>query len=145
MNYSFRNASGDDIAAMVTIEKAVNLSPWSQASFQESLDKHFITVMEYNNSLIGYVIHSQVFDEVELLNIAIDPQHQKKGLGTKMLNQLINSCRAVAKCIYLEVRASNQPAISLYKKSGFKQTGVRKNYYPLDRGREDAVVMTYEY
>jgi len=84
----------------------------------------------------------KTLDELELLNIVVAPSSQGLGLGTVLVEHLILfSKKNQFKNIFLEARASNATAIHLYLKSGFKQVGLRKNYYPGDQGREDALVM----
>jgi ribosomal-protein-alanine N-acetyltransferase len=85
----------------------------------------------------------QVLDEGQLLDLATHPQCRRKGLSGILMNELLrklrdNSCLV----IYLEVRASNEPAISLYKKYGFETISTRKDYYK--KPVEDALIMKLE-
>ena len=96
--------------------------------------------------VVGFCILQPVLDEANLLLMAIDPKYQGQGRGLALLEESIELLGESCVMIFLEVRASNMPAISLYEKVGFHQMGVRKNYYPADRalfasGKEDAVLM----
>ena len=77
------------------------------------------------------------------MNIGIKEEFRKKGLGQDLLDQIIHASQSMgSKKIFLEVRVSNIPAIELYKKLGFKKVSLRKDYYSLPEGREDALVMS---
>jgi ribosomal-protein-alanine N-acetyltransferase len=103
-------------------------------------------VMIEDAKVVGFCILQPVLDEANLLLMAIDPQFHGQGRGMVLLEESIELLGESCVMIFLEVRASNRPAISLYEKVGFHQMGVRKNYYPADRvrfasGKEDAVLM----
>jgi ribosomal-protein-alanine N-acetyltransferase len=79
------------------------------------------------------------------MNICVAPEVQKQGVGSKLLEHMIELARKKAEMIMLEVRPSNKGAISLYKKRGFNEIGVRKGYYPAENGdREDAVMLALD-
>jgi hypothetical protein len=84
---------------------------------------------------LGYFVAMPGVQEVHLLNITVDPDYQRQGWGVMMLDALsIWSRGQDAKWLWLEVRASNQRAIHVYERYGFKRVGERKNYYPLQSG-----------
>ena len=78
------------------------------------------------------------------MNISVCPGFKRQGAGQKMLEHLIEYARPKAEKIFLEVRPSNPGAMVLYQKVGFKEIGVRKNYYPAKDGREDAVMLALD-
>ena len=81
-------------------------------------------------------------DEAHLLNLTISPEWQRKGHGRMLLLHLTSIANTeFARSFFLEVRRSNSRAQALYESLGFKTIGVRRNYYPAQAGREDAVVM----
>jgi len=88
-------------------------------------------------------VYSKVLDEAEILNIAVHPAYQGRGMARNLVLQVIQQLKneAVERCL-LEVRASNTTARGLYDSLGFKPDGVRKNYYRAGDGREDAVLMS---
>ncbi len=97
------------------------------------------------NSVDGYIVFMVVENEWELLNLSIKPAKQGAGLGLALLQcSLLMAKQAGAESVFLEVRQSNQGAISLYEKTGFQRIGQRKNYYATDVAgqREDAWVMS---
>jgi len=92
--------------------------------------------------LIGYTIVQQVVDEAHLLNICVKPSLQGQGIGRKILDHVIAFANSVSSVlIVLEVRRSNDRAQQLYSQAGFNEMSVRKDYYPAEQGREDAILM----
>jgi ribosomal-protein-alanine N-acetyltransferase len=89
----------------------------------------------------GYGILSVAAGESHLLNICIRKESRKQGLGSKMLTHLTAIARRHdAEVLFLEVRVSNKGARRLYEFSGFNELGTRRDYYPTDNGREDALI-----
>lgn len=132
-----------DLAAIMAIEVRAFAFPWTAGIFADCLKHHYSCwVYEEHGVLTGYAAMMFVLDEMHLLNICIAPEHQGKGLGSRMLNTLERIARAAnATTCFLEVRQSNFSAIRLYLKHGFNEIGIRKGYYPALIGREDAIVM----
>ena len=99
------------------------------------------TGVELEARLIGYGWISCAVGEAHILNIATDAAFQAQGHGRRVLKRLIDIARWYrAETVFLEVRASNEIAIGLYQNYGFNEIGLRKGYYPAQRGREDALV-----
>ena len=145
--YSLRSMQLTDIVQVAAIERQVEYHPWSERQFQESLEVgQRCTVLVDDEKVIGFCILQPVLDEANLLLMAIDPAYQGQGYGLALLDGSLERLGERCVMVFLEVRASNTPAISLYQKVGFHQMGIRKNYYPADRaviasGKEDAVLM----
>jgi ribosomal-protein-alanine N-acetyltransferase len=140
-----RKATDADTAAMAALEARATTYSWNQTLYADSINSHQCWVLEQDQKLVGLLIFSTVLDEMELLNIVVDPQSQGRGYGRQLLDFLVEQGRPGASRIFLEVRESNAPSIGLYQRFGFKLSGLRKNYYPSDYGRENAVLMSYEY
>lgn len=138
-----REMQEDDIEGVREIEKKSFSSPWSKESFlyelyQNKLAKYI--VLEYDGSIVAYVGLWLIHEDIHITNIAVDPEHRDKGLGKKLLKFLILYAKSKGyKYITLEVRPSNETAVKLYEKLGFKTIGVRPSYYR-DNG-EDAILM----
>lgn len=129
----------------VTLAANNQHTTWSIASFQYELENehNLYLVYVHEEEIIGYIGCSLVFDEASINNFGVLPSHMKKGIGTALMEALIETVKAKGiRYIYLEVRLSNEPAISLYKKVGFKQIAYRKKYYT--NPVEDAYVLYYE-
>lgn len=133
----------DDV---LSIERLAYPYPWSRSMFISSLSsKDVCLVLVADHKLVGYAIINYILDEAHLLNICINPEFKSMGLGRLLLRELVSM--AVDKksvMFFLEVRRSNIHAISLYFSEGFNEVGVRPNYYPSDKGREDAILMTLD-
>ena len=138
-----RPASFDDISSIVEIENKTNQMPWSKAQFLSSMEVgHYSVVMHKDSDILGFAIYSPIIPESHLLNIAIDPAYQGKGLGDKLLQQIILQNRTIGvKTISLEVRVSNLSAINLYEKRGFHKDAIRPDYYS-GSPKEDALLMS---
>ena len=143
MTISIRPASLDDISAILEIENKTNQMPWTEAQFISSMEVgHYSVVLQEENNILGFAIYSPIIPESHLLNIAIDPAYQGKGLGDKLLQQIILQNRTIGvKTISLEVRVSNLPAINLYEKRGFHKDAIRPDYYS-GSPKEDALLMS---
>jgi [ribosomal protein S18]-alanine N-acetyltransferase len=130
-----------DLPAVIAIERRVFPTPWSLAMFVLELSKQtgvcLAAVAE--RRLIGYLICARYDTVWHLMNLAIDPAHQRSGWATALLAELYARVGDEEARFTLEVRRSNVVAIRLYEREGFRAAGVRRHYYQ-DNG-EDALVM----
>ena len=133
-----RTATVDDLSALVAIENACFSDPWSEALIAGSINtyNYSFLVCEVDSKIAGFAIFLSSFD-AELLDIAVLPEYRGRGIGSMLLEHFFDTCN---KDTFLEVRRSNNSAIALYKKFGFEEIGIRKNYYA--NPTEDAIVMT---
>lgn len=120
-------------------------SPWTVAQFKADLvNEHSVYYLaEIAGELQGYLVIHQLFDEGEVINVAVAPAFKAQQLGFKLFQSALAELGAAGlQTLFLEVRETNQPAIGLYQKIGFQEIGRRKNYYhhPL----EDGIVMQYQ-
>jgi len=132
-----------DLDEVLLIEQDVHAHPWTRGNFTDALTSDNLCYMyEDEENIVGYAVLLPVVDEVELLNISIAAKHQRKGLGRKMLGELMKIALGMnLRRMLLEVRISNIPAFGLYNDAGFRKIGLRRDYYVADNGREDAIVM----
>ncbi len=133
-----------DLEAVAALTKRADPFGWTLRNFSDALAAgNTLTVIEEEGAAAGIAAVMHVIDECELLEIAIDPDRQGRGLGKRLLEEAMRLARANgAVRMFLEVRESNARARKMYTSHGFEQTGRRKNYYPTAEGREDAVLMT---
>ncbi len=139
-----RRLKAKDVGAVQMLEKETFPSPWSKESFLYRLADHTFNlslVGEIEKKVIAYAVSYIVYDELHFSNLAVDKILLRNRIGEILLWLSLhigieNNCQIVN----LEVRRSNTPAISLYKKYGFQIVGIRKNYY--SREREDALLMS---
>ena len=135
-----RIATSNDLADILSIEKKVFKRPWSKEQLSWELNSQPAAenyVMIARGNMIGYLFSHVVDDDVQILNIAIDIPFQHKGYGEQLLSYFLDQFNTDSS-IHLEVRKSNFPAINLYLKFGFHETGARKGYYA---DGEDAIIM----
>ncbi|MGL4209416.1 MAG: ribosomal protein S18-alanine N-acetyltransferase [Candidatus Adiutrix sp.] len=131
-----------DIKEVLALEKTVYTQPWTFDNFASELERK-VTVaigVKHEETLVAYCFFWLIAPETHLLNLAVTPAYQGHGLARKLICAMISLSRtAKVEKIFLEVRAQNKVATTLYESVGFKQTGRRLNYY--DDG-EDALLMT---
>ncbi len=136
-----RKMSIEDIPTVVEIEKECFSMPWSQKSFEDSIQREdtvFLVCAE--EAVVGYIGMYLSFDEGEITNVAVAPSYRRRGCGQMLVQAAKGFAQdSNAQCIFLEVRKSNAPAISLYKRNGFEEIGIRRNFY--ERPTEDAIIM----
>jgi ribosomal-protein-alanine N-acetyltransferase len=133
----------EDLTVVMAIEGQVYPHGWTEGIFRDCLRVQYSCwVLEQQGVIIGYGIMSVAVGEAHILNIAIAPGNQSQGLGRGLLMHLLQTGRGHgAETAFLEVRSSNRIALRLYESSGFHQVGLRRGYYPANKGREDAVIM----
>lgn len=130
------------IPKIMEIEAVSQSAPWSSESFRRELnqDGGVFLVAEDANGVQGYIGSWIVADEIHIITVAVRPEARREGIGAKLVVEcLLHGLEIGAKCATLEVRVSNDPAIKLYEKLGFKDFGRRKGYYT--DNKEDAVIM----
>ena len=130
------------LLAILPIENAVNGSPWSERSFRNEIDHpHGIfRVAVLDGEVVGYGALWLVIDEAHVTNVAVAPDHQRRGIGRRLMTELLDVAKMKGmSCATLEVRAGNAPALHLYESLGFDRSALRRGYYP--DNKEDAVVM----
>ncbi|MGB1090853.1 MAG: ribosomal protein S18-alanine N-acetyltransferase [Oceanobacter sp.] len=142
---TIRTATLDDLDAIMSIEKSSHSHPWAQSVMTGYLAKPgVISIIQLDKTPVGFAVVTRVVGEAELLDIAVHPDYQGKGLGEELMNHVLELASQDCERLFLEVRESNTPAIQLYEKLGFCQVGVRRNYYPSEKGREDALLYAQE-
>lgn len=157
---SFMPMQASDLDQVLSIEHISHIHPWTRGNFSDSLSAgHWaycirphlepseIKAGSYldQRALWAYCILYPAVDELHLLNITVDPKLRNLSLGTRIMSAIEGvALEQKMSRVILEVRPSNEPALALYKKLGYQQIGMRKNYYPasnVDGNREDAIVM----
>lgn len=138
-----RPMAKEDLSQVLEIEQSVYNFPWSIGIMQDCLKMNYeCVVVETNANVIAYVIVSAATDEAHILNLCVAKEYQGQGVGKFLLEHIYGLLSLNKICtIFLEVRPSNFAAVALYLGSGFHQVGERKDYYPAEHGREDALVM----
>ncbi|WP_277591882.1 ribosomal protein S18-alanine N-acetyltransferase [Pseudomonas chlororaphis] len=139
---SFRQATEADLDAILKIEYAAFSHPWTRGIFTDALKSYEVWLMFEGSQQVGHGVIQVIIDGAHLLNITVKPESQGRGLGLRLLEELMKRAyQKDARECFLEVRSSNQTAYRLYERYGFNEVGRRRDYYPATGGREDALVM----
>ena len=139
--------TADHLDEVAELERICFSVPWSRNMLAEELDNllsAFLVALDDFGRVVGYAGLQVVLDEGYIANIAVFPEHRRKGVAGQLLQVFMNFAEANRLAfLTLEVRASNQAAIALYANRGFEEVGRRKNYY--EHPKEDAIIMTKEF
>lgn len=138
--------SEDDLPAMLALERRAYPNPWTEDVFRTCFRAGYSGIaLKQGDRLLGYGWLSAAADEAHVLNLTVDPDLRNQGHGWRLFRRLMDLARwHRVEAVFLEVRVSNGPALTLYRRYGFEQVGLRRGYYPSEGGgREDALVMRY--
>ena len=137
----------EHVAQVAELEKiCFGTEAWSEKSVASELsnDLSLWLVALDGDRVAGYVGSQTVMDESDMMNVAVSPNYRRRGIGEQLVLSLAQALKQEGShCLSLEVRASNAPAIGLYEKLGFRQVGLRKNYYR--NPKEDALILRTEF
>jgi ribosomal-protein-alanine N-acetyltransferase len=139
-----RRLAVHDLGAIERIEQRSYPTPWSRSMFAGELAKPSSVCLgafdAETEALLGYAIVSRYVDAWHVMNLAVDPENRRRGIGTALLERLFEVTSGDGQRGYtLEVRVSNSGAIRLYERAGFRARGIRRGYYT--DNREDALIM----
>ena len=140
------NMREQHVSQVAELEKLCFSDPWSESSVASELNNQLALwlVAEDNGRVAGYVGSQTVMGESDMMNVAVHPDYRKQGIATTLIVGLVEELRKrESHCLTLEVRASNENAISLYQKLEFQQVGCRKNYYR--NPKEDGLILRKEW
>ena len=140
------NMREQHVAQVAELEKLCFSDPWSEKSVASELNNQLALwlVADDNGRVAGYIGSQTVMGESDMMNLAVDPEQRRMGIGASLVNALVAALhKQGSTCLTLEVRASNAQAISLYRSLGFVQVGKRPNYYR--NPREDALILRKEW
>lgn len=143
MERIIRTMAKEDLDEVEAIEKSAFSVPWSRASLEDAMNMpdNVYIVCEENGRIAGYCGMWTVFGEGNIVSVAVEEHCRKRGIALDMMKELEK--KGIEKKVdifFLEVRKSNYGAISLYEKAGFRNVGVRRNFY--EKPCEDALIMS---
>ncbi len=148
-NFVLKPMDESDLDPVMRIEELSFPCPWSKGMFLSEFNKHpysrsYIAEEKSSGELVGYVLFSLVFEELHILNLAVHPACRRNGIGESLVSFVLGIGRdqQTAK-VLLEVRASNNSALALYQKFGFKEIGIRRNYY--FKPKENALLLQFDF
>lgn len=142
----YRRMTAGDLDAVTAIESRIYPYPWTRGNFADSLDAGYhCWIAECCGANVGYSVVMIAAGEAHLLNLSVAAEWQRRGLGSELLRFIVKLARDYAAGrIYLEVRPSNRAGRALYARAGFSEIALRRDYYPADYGREDALVLALD-
>lgn len=132
-----------DLDRVMEIEVVAHSHPWTRGIFLDCLRVGYLgRVLVVDDRIEAYGILSSGAQEAHILNLSTAPEMRRRGYARTLLRALIADARTLeTDTLLLEVRSSNRGAIALYEQEGFNEIGVRRNYYPANDGREDALLL----
>ena len=134
------------VTQIAQIEKLCFSDPWSEKSVASELNNRlslWLVALD-GDTVAGYVGSQSVLDEADMMNIAVHPDYRRQGIGRNLVLALADALKEKGiRGLMLEVRASNAPAIALYEQLGFRQVGMRPNYYR--NPKENALILRKEW
>ena len=139
MNISFRPATLQDVPLLAAIETACFADAWNDDMLMQELTMggSVYTIMQVDEVPVGYYAYMHILDEAHILNVAVLPAYQGRGLGRQMMWHLLSNLPDDVVAVTLEVRVSNTRARRLYQSMGFRLAGIRPGYY---MDKEDAAI-----
>lgn len=147
MTFTIAPMTYDHVPEVAELERCCFRDPWSERMLTEQLDSEnagALVALGEDGALLGYASVSVVLDEGYIANVAVQPACRRQGIARALLRAFRRFAEQNRLAfLTLEVRASNTPAIALYRGEGYRQTGRRKNYYR--HPAEDAIIMTLEF
>jgi len=137
----------EDVAEVAAMENQIFGDPWSADSFLAEVERNpdigYPIVLRSHAEIVAYAVAWFIVDEIHIGNVAVRPEYQGQGIGRAVLRTILEEGeRRGMTYATLEVRPSNQRALALYERFGFRQIAVRKQYYR--DNREDALVLALE-
>lgn len=136
----------EHVTQVAQLEAECFSMPWSERSINSEITNplaYWLVALD-GNTVAGYVGSQSVMGEADMMNIAVKPAYRRKGIAKMLVEELVKGLQErEVHSLTLEVRYSNDAAISLYKKMGFAQVGRRPNYYSAPK--EDALILRKEW
>lgn len=132
-----------DVNEASELEAMVFSMPWSASDFLEMVMApyaYYFVAEDDAGRIVGICGLRDIAGEGEITNVAVHPLARRKGIGQQLIEQVMKQCEGLGiKDVTLEVRVSNEGAIALYEKFGFKSEGIRPDFY--EHPKEDAMIM----
>ena len=140
-----RDMNKTDLARVMDIESKTFVAPWKESEMLYELEENkfaHLAVILLNNNVVGFYDYWHTFDSATIAQIAVDPIYQRQHLGSLLMEEIIKDAQAKkVRTITLEVRKTNEKAVNLYQKYGFKTTLTKEKYYS---NGDDALYMMKE-
>lgn len=121
----------EDVDKVYAIEEKSFPDPMKKETFASDLKReNYYCYGLWDGDLTAFISYEKVLDEAQVISVAVDAEHRRKGYGRKLFEEVLKIAREDGiEVITLEVRSENTAAVKLYEAMGFERVGVRKNYY----------------
>lgn len=141
-----RGMTANDLDDVMHIELVEYPHPWTRKIFADCLQVGYrCFVGEVDDEFAGYSVMSTGANEAHILNVCVSSEFQGRGLGCLLIERMLEVATELSvETVFLEVRPSNHRAMNLYEQFGFNEIALRKDYYPDENGREDALILALE-
>ena len=142
----FTEMKAEHVPQVAALEKLCFADPWSEMSIASELRSiwSYWVVAVADEQVVGYIGSQSSCDETDVMNVAVHPDWRRRGIAESLMECLIRELKnRGSHALMLEVRVSNEAANALYEKLGFRQVGLRKNYYR--NPKEDALILRKEW
>ena len=131
---TFEPMHSSDLQEVLKIENESFAEPWSETYYTLALKRprsfEYFYVARHEDMILGYIVFSVLYEEAQILNIAVSAAYRRQGIGKYLLASALEMIQAHdGHEVFLEVAVSNLPAQYLYRQFGFRICGIRKNYY----------------
>lgn len=143
---TYTQMKAEHVPQVAQLETICFSDPWSELSISLELTNvwSYWLVAVDGDTVVGYVGSQSSIDTSDIMNVAVHPDYRRQGIAEKLINDLVEDLKSRGShALMLEVRVSNDPAIALYEKLGFRLVGRRKNYYR--NPKEDALILRKEW
>ena len=143
---TFTEMKAEHVPQVAALEKLCFADPWSEMSIASELRSiwSYWVVAVCEEQVVGYIGSQSSYDETDIMNVAVHPDWRRRGIAESLIDCLIQELKnRGSRALMLEVRDSNEAAKALYEKLGFRQVGLRKNYYR--NPKEDALILRKEW
>ena len=139
----YRYAKNGDVFDILSLDDENFSNNFDEKFYLEYIKNQRVVVAENQKNIVGYILFNQILDEAEIYKIVVSKEFRKKQIAFKIVEFLLDELKKNdVKKIFLEVRKSNIPAISLYKKCGFINIREIIDYYT--NPKEDGIMMLKE-
>ena len=146
MTYTIRKALPEDAAAIYDVELAITVRPWNEGQIREEIEfpQAYTCVCEADGKIVGFATMQTAAEFAHINELGVFSEYRRRGIGRMIMEDLMREC-ALRGCdhVSLETRRSNTPAKNLYGSFGFREAGVRRDFY-IDP-KEDALVLLKDF
>ncbi len=145
---NFRPASREEASLLSSLHQKAFDRGWDEASFASFFEDQTLQMLvcERNGEIAGFILYRLLSEEAEIITLAIDPDHQNRGIGSSLVKKVLEDClEKKVTHVFLEVAKGNKKAQKIYESHGFEVVSIRPKYYVFsNEQQDDALVLEYK-